>query len=412
MRKRRHEIDSIRSAGSPRWRRGLTLAAHAVWAIPVVFAIRILRPVCRIRLGTLNYTRIGHFVADGAEQVGGQLVSNGREVRLFWLGDTCNEAWARFLSRYLRIYSWVRFVDRWNRLIPGGQPHQFASSETGSRDIRGMMSKVTNHLSFSDSENQMALSWMNRTGWQVGEPIVTLLVRDDAYLGSREYHVKQRREGVNPWAYHSYRNADIETYRSAVEWLLDQGVWVFRMGQEMRRPLNIAHPRFVDYAFLDNKSEFMDIWLFANCKATISTGSGPDQLAHVFARPLLFTNFIPLGHYWSFANVTVLPKTLRWKNSGRDLSVLEHLEEAHSTSNGYESAGIDVIDNTSDQILQAVQRFWLHKVEKGDSPADEPEIQDRFWKLLETSKCFRRYHEWRHPQSEIEAGWLIKRSWN
>ena len=41
---------------------------NGVWAVPAVLLIRSLRPIVFIRMGTLESRRIGHFVADGAEQ--------------------------------------------------------------------------------------------------------------------------------------------------------------------------------------------------------------------------------------------------------------------------------------------------------------------------------------------------------
>ena len=68
---------------------------------------------------------------------------------------------------------------------------------------------------------------MRQFGWQDNMPIVCLMVRDSKYLSHSSLHKDK------DWGYHSYRDSDISTYKTAVTWLLNRGYWVVRMGARL-----------------------------------------------------------------------------------------------------------------------------------------------------------------------------------
>ena len=107
------------------------------------------------------------------------------------------------------------------------------------------------------------------------------------------------------------------------------------MGLKMRSPLVIQHKSFFDYAFSEQQSPFLDIWLFSKCQGIISTGTGPDLLGPINNIPVLILNALPLYGVWSFASVLWFPKHLSNAKSGKNLTLNEHLDSTFNTYNEY-----------------------------------------------------------------------------
>ncbi|MBT4733354.1 TIGR04372 family glycosyltransferase, partial [Candidatus Woesearchaeota archaeon] len=269
---------------------------HSVWAIPCVLIIRLLRPIILIRIGTLFSGRIGHFAKDaGIQWIENK--TNGNDINIYWLDkDTCNKQWEKMVRRNFFVHAWVEYVHVWNKYIYGGEKHYRPSSITGSRDIKGLLeSNNFGMLKFLEDEEKEAKEWLINKGWNDGEPFVCIQVRDTAYLGSEEFHLNY------DWDYHDYRNSNISTYILAIKWLLEQGVFVLRMGKKVNKKTPFNHPKFVDYPFCSDKSDLLDIWLFANCNLCISTGSGPDAISDIYRRPVVFLNYLPLVDMFSWS---------------------------------------------------------------------------------------------------------------
>jgi putative glycosyltransferase (TIGR04372 family) len=360
-----------------------------------------------VRLGTIRSDRIGHFATDACEQkVRVELNKGKRQLDWFWLPTgSSNSQWEKMIRRELPVHDWIKYVDLWNRYLPGGRDHSRPSTYSLSRDVQGICSGGRGGFSFAENEERAAKDWMTKLGWKEGEPFVCALVRDAAYLS-------QRKDGgsvnLNPnrWKYHDYRDSNIETFQTSLEWLADQGVWIFRMGKIMEKRLNSQHRQIIDYAFLENKSDLLDIWLFANCEFCVSTGTGIDAVSMVYGRPNLYLNAMPLGDLHSFHESTWVPKHLTWQDCGRRLTLKEYLESYFGSSEKFEKAGIEITNLTEHEISDFVKEFYLRYIGTWVDSPEDLELQRQFWATLEEWPDYSRYHGWRHPESRTSTIWL------
>ena len=111
----------------------IDLGINGLWAVPLVLIFRILQPHLKIRFGTIRSDRIGHFVQDAAEQLA-RTKQNKNTIELFWLSKKiCNKQWEKMVKRNLPVFRWVKYLDIWNRIIPGGKKLMRPSSLTRSR---------------------------------------------------------------------------------------------------------------------------------------------------------------------------------------------------------------------------------------------------------------------------------------
>ena len=90
-----------------------------------------------------------------------------------------------------------------------------------------------------------------------------------------------------------------------------------------------------------------------------------------------------------------VPKNLIWIKNGEKLSLKEQIESGaigFQRTENYSNAGIDLIDNSSDEITKTVLELEL-KVTGAWKPMEEDEVfQSRFWEMLQTWKMFSKLH--------------------
>ena len=392
----------------------LVLLICGLWAIPAVLIIRCFSPWRIIRFGPISCSRIGVF----SQEVGLIWTMSQRQHKkyldLYWFKykPICNDFLADMVRRNFHVSSLFRPLDIWNSILPGGAmhycPREFIQNEY--RDIQGRLEQ-TQGMPFFPEEDVRAKNWLRQQGWQEGDPFVCLLVRDSSYMDSTIPNTDPPQgEGIQydpkkgyGWTHLNYRDTNIATYVSAAEWLADQGVWVLRMGKVMARPIPCNHPRIIDYAFQSDKSDFLDIWLFAHCDLCISTGTGPDVVSDIYRRPILFLNYTPLINLFSWSNAMHLSKTLVWHASGIPLNLREELI---NHSDYYNSIGIKLIALTSEEILEAVQERWQRLQGTWIDTEDDLIRHQRFWEILKSHPDFHKKHGWIHPESRAGAIWL------
>jgi putative glycosyltransferase (TIGR04372 family) len=373
----------------------------------LVFLIRLISPVYLIRFGTLHSSRIGHFVADSAHQY---IKLKGKDKKIkdyYWLDNyVCNKHWEIMVKRNFPIYKWVKYVDIWNHYVPGGDRHYRPSSATASRDIHGLLEKSkTKMMGFMPEEQNIAKEWLRTQGWKDGEPFVCFMVRDSAFLSNVKELDKY------DWNYHSYRDSNIDSYIHAMQWLASQGVFVLRMGKEMLNPVQVNNLRIIDYAFSSDKSDLLDIWLFANCNLCVSTGTGPDWISDVYRRPILYLNFLPLMDMISWSDTINYPKKLIWKNTKNMLTLKEYLDHILYRTDEYEKFGIEVVDLNSSEILAVTQEAWkdmsINMEENSDNYLNQ---QNKFWDIVKDKDLDSNpnYHGFIHPKSRISSVFLEK----
>ncbi len=378
------------------------------WALPVLVVIRLVRPLVLIRFTTLNSSRIGHFTMDSCYYLATLPKSTHLHRTFHWFAlhsFSCNQQWFKMISRKLYIRSWVKYFCVLNQKMPGGAAHVIPPL-VGSRPFDGMFQKDVPRFEFLPEENKWATQWLEKRGWKLGEPFICLLIRDPAYLQRQPHFIKFGYKSEH-WDYHNYRDTDSDTYSRAVEYLVSKGFWVVRMGQFAEKPLKTAGLRVIDYPFVNDQNDLMDIWLTLNCKLFISNSSGLDILLDAYNKaPSLIVNGLPLWQHNSWHDANWYPKNLRWKHSKAFLTLEEHLQHGYMSSPDYAAAGIDVVDLTPEELLLAVTEQIERMTGSWIEGSGEKERQDNFWRLLKELKHFHLYHGWIHPNARVCANFL------
>lgn len=184
----------------------------------------------------------------------------------------------------------------------------------------------------------------------------------------------------------AHRNADVDTYLLAVESIVARGGWVIRMGDPTMKPLPPME-QVIDYAHSDVRSDWMDVFCSAQCRFCMATSSGLPAVSIAFGVPLVQTNYLPLSTLILPEQDIFLPKLCRSVKNGRYLSFTDMLSPPLSTSlvrTGYELAGVEIVDNTPEEINDAVLEMLASLDGTLSYTKDDEQLQERFKSLTAT----------------------------
>lgn len=172
------------------------------------------------------------------------------------------------------------------------------------------------------------------------------------------------------------RGADINSYYSAVEYLINKGFTVFRMG-DSSMPKCFKFKGLIDLAHIKHEN-FLDLYLVKNASFHIGVGSGPNYLTHLFKKDLLVTNLTE----WSTSlprkkgNFFIL-KNLYKKSTKEKIAISKLFTKGFDyqiNTNFYEDRDLLLKDNTSDEILSVLKDF----MEFIDSESSYSKLQTKF----------------------------------
>jgi len=199
------------------------------------------------------------------------------------------------------------------------------------------------------------------------------------------FHCREPGYSPSDEALHSFRNCDIDNYLPAVVALTRQGYWCIRMGDPTMRRLAPLE-NVLDYAHLDIRSDWMDVFLCASCRFFLGSPSGLSEVATVFGRLSAMANQAPLSTVLKFGFSDVaIPKLLWSEEAGRYLRFREIFESEIANfrfANLYRERGLRLDENNGEDIrdlaLEVLQRSGSGAVY---TPEDE-QRQRRFKAMM------------------------------
>jgi putative glycosyltransferase (TIGR04372 family) len=369
--------------------------------IPIALLLRIIKPIVNIKLGYFYGARIGHFAIDTAMAAISDRQREDVIKMYYFLPGVCNQQWAKMVKREMPVYFWVRLLAFADSILPlkgSNLEPPGVMQKIHSRDVDGSILNSDFSFGFTEKEVNSVKSWLYKKGWRDGEKIVCVLVRDNTYLKTEL--------NTRDWSYHDYRNSNIANYVPAMEMLAERGYWVFRMGKVMNAPVSSAEKRVVDFAFDSERSDLIDVWLFANCSLCISTGTGPDTISDVYRRDILHLNYLPLTHMWSWSKAMYAPKKLYWQDSGLRLTWREYIEHNYFYMERYENARIRVEELSADEICAAVGDK-IERIEGSWVATDiDTQLHLKFLDIAKSEANFTECNNFIHPEMCVAPSFL------
>lgn len=173
-----------------------------------------------------------------------------------------------------------------------------------------------------------------------------------------------------------FRQANIENYIYSIDWLIKNGAVVVRVGDKSM-PAMPNKKHFIDLPHSNFSSSRVQTLFTASSKFFIGTSSGAYTLAHAFGVPVLQTNYLPWASMHLGKNDMFVPKMLSQKNK-----LLKFNQVTSTPTNivftdvNFNQLDLDVIENSSVEIFEAVEEFYLNSVLKGSSAKSK--LQEKF----------------------------------
>tara|TARA_B110000483_G_C18202584_1_gene545931 strand:+ start:2591 stop:3838 length:1248 start_codon:yes stop_codon:yes gene_type:complete len=365
--------------------------------LPLLILTRILRPIILIRFGYFHIQRIGHFAFDLEFYLAEKELNNHKNsYDIFFLsGKPCNDFLYKICRRQIICINRFSFILYLNKLLPFSKAHEYipAIERSSSRDVEGVFKKTSNKLIFLKEEQNAGNNFLKSIGLNKKTKFVCLAVRDSAYL-------KEEFPGKD-FSDHNYRDSKIENYIDSIKYLNDRGYFVFRMGKKVSEKLELNSDLFLDYANSSVKSDFLDIWLMANCHFAISTGTGIDEVSNIFRKPICYLNFSPITIFNSYnPKAITTPKKIH-DGVSKYISLRQQIKEELTDIDSFQTIKYLLEENSKDEILDSIKEIE-QKIKNGWIRSDEEiKLQENFWKIIYSWKMFKKYH---HEDSHINSG--------
>ena len=212
-----------------------------------------------------------------------------------------------------------------------------------------------------------------------------------------------RRKGSGLEAHTAMRDAGpAENYAPAVRWLTENGFHVVLWGEGSGALAEIDGVYTLERA--DLPADVLNLFVFAECSLFVGQQSGAPVLANAFGVPVLLTDALPHRYGTFRRDDAILFKRLRERESGRTLSLVEVFRDHPDLAQGYnfEAKGVEIVENTPEEILEAVQEAAARAQGTLELSEDEERAAELFRALPDPGMPIA-YHANRPPLFELRA---------
>lgn len=173
------------------------------------------------------------------------------------------------------------------------------------------------------------------------KPYVCVFSRDNAYYGDLEVD--------------TYRNSDFKTLQPSIRYLIQMGYQVVRVGRNhVDNEIQLPTGSYIDFDRTNTEDKSIDLMLIKNCEFLLTSNSGLICVGLMFNKKILIHNWFPVGiKPQFFQGIYILKK---YSENGNIIPFKKLSKSMLLEENGtiLRSNGIEVIDNTSDEILELV----------------------------------------------------------
>ena len=140
--------------------------------------------------------------------------------------------------------------------------------------------------------------------------------------------------------------------------------------------------------FAQLRSDFLDIFLSAQCSFFVGSGAGIDMVSKIFRRPWARVNLIPLETVSGSARDVFIPKNLWLRGERRFLTFRETIETGLGRAAGsqdYESADVEILNNTPEEITALVLEMDVRIKGTWKETDEDRDLQSRFRDIFGSS---------------------------
>lgn len=238
-----------------------------------------------------------------------------------------------------------------------------------------------------------AASLARRLGILPTTKLVTLHLREDGFKLAMRQHPLLKHLPENRFSRMEWRNQRIDSYLRAIDFLMEQGFVIVRIGDATMVPIH--REGIIDLATSPMRSDLLELYCMMRSEFFIGSDSGTRIVTFLTNTPSLAVNVCnPISIYPIRQRDRYILKRVVEKDTGRVLSLSEMLGEEYLKNFG-DCFRYDYLENTAEEILLAVKEMLA-----GLSGSEEESHAQRSYRELATtaatslarSKLFYRKH--------------------
>lgn len=366
----------------------LILVTFALTPIAVLLALAGFR---FIRSGNLLW-RIGHLAFELDIYVKSGLLGWRPKIRGILLaptGSVVNPCLLDYWRRYITIISSPLLVKLLRPLEKNPLLHRTLSRTNVGTGVTGLFPGIfiiqrkyetefdgRPLLTLRESDRERGWRCLRDLGVPQGAWFVCLHVREGGYLPQLNYH--------------SYRDADINTYGPAMQAIVERGGWVIRVGNPTMKVMP-PMDQVIDYAHSQIRSDWMDVFCMAACQFLLGSDSGPVCVSFAFGVPCALTNYIPMAAAPSSGRDLWIPKLYWSVREDRYLTFAEVLRSPLrrlGSTQDFTDRGVSWVDNSPEEIRDITVEM-MDRLDGSPCYSEEDErLQGRFKTLVEADPGF------------------------
>ena len=190
----------------------------------------------------------------------------------------------------------------------------------------------------------------------------------------------------------SYRNSNVNNYTKAIQYLINKGFWVIRIGDAPTKKVKFKNNKFIDYPYSKIKSEQMDLFLIQRSSFYIGAQSGPMEVAYLFNKPVLLTNMVQaLEGLPRKKNDRGIFKKIINKKTKKVIPIRKFMDFSFKYHDPvYTMSDLEFIENSPNEIYLAVKEFLTNLNRKKKSTGTSLQIKFR---QLQKKRFFNFFNE-------------------
>ncbi len=278
----------------------------------IAISIRIISPILVIRLGQLPCINFGDFLILTSLYVCKKKLNIEQPKKSFFdiiyihkPGNFYNKYLEKMWSKKFKIYKLSIFhkINQINQLLFNSNNHSIGLfAKHRETDVDNLVAKYQ-PLIFSKREIELGTKELKKLGINFPtDRFVCLAVRDHEFT-------KMKMKNTNfLYEDYEYRNDDVNDFLDGAEELTKKGYFVLRVGKINQKTIKTKNKKIIDYSASEIRSDFMDLFIGANCHFCISSGYGFDYLPYIFNKLIGVLEF-PLGQIRTFSDkIIILPR--------------------------------------------------------------------------------------------------------
>jgi putative glycosyltransferase (TIGR04372 family) len=347
-----------------------------LFAIPTISILWILKPFVWIKVGGLHYGRIGHLAFNT------DLFLRRRQLGIYPDGpfycflsnpNPANRQLLEMFKRVIPVFEGNILCWLYYGMLPILKRTPFHQDLPIDSNEYYEFNNTKSSLYFTANEIKKGRKLLNQMGVDLDkDEFVCIFARDNAYLENIAPYVN--------WDYQNARNADIDNLVETTKYLIEKGFVVIRVGSVVNKPINYSHERMKDYPYSGYQNDFLDIFILANCKFVISSGtSGMTDVAGISDRPMLTVNIGEFGYAPITKHCLYIPKKYKYLNTNNYL----HFKDALNLGNFWSdptALGLEIEENSSQEILEITKEMLAR-------------LENRFSYSPDSEKLIQAYHK-------------------